>query len=129
MSEVKLEFTDNAWIADDDTVTAKHFAGGIQVHYNSNPQNHLAGYKRVDKNTYFNPVTGEVETYKQNADKVLKNVATQVRRGKDILIHHFSGHQNVLFFSLTFEKAYMDIVGTQEYFNKFLKKGGLITIK
>ena len=122
MSEVKLEFTDNAWIADDDTVTVKHFSGGIQVHHNSNPQNHLAGYKRVDKNTYFNPVTGEVETYKQNESKVLKNVATQVKRGRDILINHFSGHQNVLFFTLTFKKAYMDMAGTQDYFNKFLKK-------
>lgn len=122
MSEVKLEFTNNTWIADDDTVTVKHFSGGKQVHYNSNPQNHIAGYKRLDKNTYLNPITGKVETYKQNESKVLKNVATQVKRGRDILINHFSGHQNVLFFTLTFKKAYMDMAGTQDYFNKFLKK-------
>lgn len=122
MSDIKLEFTNNTWIDDEEIVTVKHFSDAKQVHYNSNPQKHLAGYKRLNKNTYINPTTGEIKTYKHNACKVPKFVAESVARGQDILIQNFAGHQNVIFFTLTFDKACMDIAGTQKYFNNFLKK-------
>lgn len=122
MSDVKLEFNDNTWIADEDMVTVKHFPDEKQVHYNSNPQKHLGGYQRQDKDTYLNTTTGEIGKYKHNVDKVPKFVTQEVARGKDILINHFAGHQNVLFFTLTFDEAYMDIKGTQKYFNSFLRK-------
>ncbi len=122
MSNVEIQPSDNTWIGNDDVVTVKHFSGCKKVHYSSHEQNNLSNYKKLNNKCCINKVTNKIIGYKQNTNKVPKYVAREVARGKDILIHHFSGHQNVLFFTLTFEKAYMDISGTKKHFNSFLKK-------
>ncbi len=117
-----INISSGGWIDDDETVTVKKYSHMLEVTNSSNKQTNLKKYKRHDKNTYVNTVTGELIEYKQNDMKILKWVKREVANAKDILINNFYGHQNVLFITLTYNKPVIDFKEVQRNFRNFYNK-------
>lgn len=122
MSNIKIEETKHTWIENNAIVKVKHYGDSKVVHYNSNIQNHLCKYKKLNNKSCIDKQTGDIIMYNQNKEKVPKYVAREVSRAKDILISNFPKGQNVLFLTLTFSNPCTDFEITRKYFRYFLDK-------
>ena len=118
---VKFEIGQGYLIPEDAQVKVKEYTNDVKtVTYVSNKRNNLRRYKRINNKEYIDKKTGEILQYNVQEVKTEKSLKRTLNGPlADLLINNFTGGNNQIFVTLTFEWDMNDFNKLKWYFDRF----------
>ena len=118
---VNFEIGQGYSIPKDAQVKVKEYTNDVKtVTYVSNKSNNLRRYKRINNKEYIDKKTGEILQYNVQEVKTEKSLKRTLNGPlADLLINNFTGGNNQIFVTLTFEWDMNDFNKLKWYFDRF----------